>query len=90
MVILFPILLIQRLGFIIIKPKTRQISPGQNEAPKPDHKRNSKPGQTRETGQSNLKDMLYSAYRFYCAPVTKFVVYMVGLFLLQEFFLYQI
>lgn len=127
MVIFLPILLIQRIGFITIKPKKRkpkQISPflggapkpgqsqdktpdqnrklkpgqngdskpGQSQDQKPGQNGDSRPGQHRHPGQSNHKDMLYSAYRFYCAPVTKFVVYMVGLFLLQFtiFFLYQI
>lgn len=108
MVIVLPILLIQSIGFIIIKPKKRtskhskQISPSQNGAVDQGQNRNQnwddpnpKSGQngdlTQKRTQSNKQDMVYSAYRFYCAPVTKFAVYMVGpFFILLVFIPYQI
>ncbi|CAC5379430.1 TRPM1 [Mytilus coruscus] len=73
MVTFFPILLIQRIGFITMKRKyltSKQISPRADQNPK-DNSDN-------KTGLFlRIFNILYSVYRFYCAPVTKFFVYMI-------------
>lgn len=84
MAVFLPFLLIQGIGFITIKKKktsTQQFFPCQKK--NADQKKNLDPVQSQnhnnETGQFGwIFNMLYCAYRFYTAPVTKFLVYMVG------------
>ncbi|VDI26801.1 Hypothetical predicted protein, partial [Mytilus galloprovincialis] len=78
MVTFFPILLIQSIGFITMKRKyltSKQISPCVDRQVDQNPKDNS----DNKTGFFlRIFNILYSVYRFYCAPVTKFFVYMIA------------
>ncbi|XP_052077425.1 transient receptor potential cation channel subfamily M member 1-like isoform X4 [Mytilus californianus] len=78
MVTFFPILLIQSIGFITMKRKyltSKQISPCLDQLADQNPKDNS----DNKTGFFlRIFNILYNVYRFYCAPVTKFFVYMIA------------
>lgn len=104
MVVFLPFLLIQRIGFITMYKKkmpSHQIGPSKNRVADPGKKHDTKLHQNRyvdqgENGNANkIKEILrwifnrlYCVYQFYSAPVAKFIVYMVGCFLVLVFFLF--
>ncbi|CAG2246288.1 TRPM1 [Mytilus edulis] len=78
MVTFFPILLIQSIGFITMKRKyltSKQIGPRLDQHADQNQNDNS----NNKTGLFlRIFNVLYCVYRFYCAPVTKFFVYMIA------------
>lgn len=103
-VIFLPFLLIQKIGFITINTKkmpSQQISPSKSRVANPSKNQDTKLHQNRyvdpgENGNANrieeklrwIFTRLYCVYQFYSAPVAKFIVYMVGCFLLLIFLLF--